>query len=310
MTAMYPGFLKYHQDKITAKDEPRIGARSLGRVKRTVVHAPNKLAGKYAMPVVAVVAAVASFATGVATVAAATGIVGAIVGGAMIVGAAMTVVGTITGNEKLTKWGGILSLAGGIGGALTGTLVNPLAAGTTAGVDAAPPMAEMAGPSAGVAEAGNVASNAASTGSSLGGILKDAAPMSEMAGTTTSTAADAVAKAGAASTTPDAFNLGINTNAEIPGMKVPTTFAANNSAGSGILNWVKENKDAATLLSNTATPLLSGLVTSDKDKALIEQSKVNNQYTQEQIAALKAEEERKARRTANMSGKLYVPKAG
>lgn len=38
----------------------------------------------------------------------------------MISGAALTATGAITGNAKLSKWGGILSLAGGIGGLATG----------------------------------------------------------------------------------------------------------------------------------------------------------------------------------------------
>ena len=41
-----------------------------------------------------------------------------IAGGAMMAGGVLTGVGTITGNKKLTKIGGVLSLAGGIGGAV------------------------------------------------------------------------------------------------------------------------------------------------------------------------------------------------
>lgn len=44
----------------------------------------------------------------------------AIVAGVLYAGAAMTAVGAITGNKTLSKWGGLVSLAGGIGGLATG----------------------------------------------------------------------------------------------------------------------------------------------------------------------------------------------
>lgn len=72
--------------------------------------------GQRAMPVVAVVAAAASIATGVGMVAAAGGLtMGAVLGGALVAGGALTIVGTVTGNQKLTKIGSTLSLVGGIG---------------------------------------------------------------------------------------------------------------------------------------------------------------------------------------------------
>lgn len=43
-----------------------------------------------------------------------------LVAGAMIAGGALTAVGALTGNKTLAKWGGVLSLAGGIGGLATG----------------------------------------------------------------------------------------------------------------------------------------------------------------------------------------------
>ena len=42
-------------------------------------------------------------------------------GGAMMAGGVLSGVGTVTGNKKLSKIGGILSLAGGVGGFLSGT---------------------------------------------------------------------------------------------------------------------------------------------------------------------------------------------
>lgn len=45
---------------------------------------------------------------------------GGLIGGLMIAGGAMTGIGALTGSKKLMQFGGILSLAGGIGGLATG----------------------------------------------------------------------------------------------------------------------------------------------------------------------------------------------
>lgn len=74
----------------------------------------------------ALIGAAASIAGGMAVVGgtmagfAAAGIGMQLVAGAMIAGGVMTGLGAVTGNKKLQKWGGILSLAGGIGGMATG----------------------------------------------------------------------------------------------------------------------------------------------------------------------------------------------
>lgn len=45
---------------------------------------------------------------------------GGLIGGLMIGGGALTAIGAITGSKKAQKWGGILSLAGGVAGLATG----------------------------------------------------------------------------------------------------------------------------------------------------------------------------------------------
>lgn len=45
---------------------------------------------------------------------------GGIIGGMMIAGGAMTAIGTIAKDKSLVKWGGLLSLAGGVAGLATG----------------------------------------------------------------------------------------------------------------------------------------------------------------------------------------------
>lgn len=79
--------------------------------------------------VIGVVAAVAAVWTGGATLAAysagTVGIGAAISAGAMVAGGVMSGVGIVTGNKKLTKIGGILSLAGGVGAMAFGTSAGP-----------------------------------------------------------------------------------------------------------------------------------------------------------------------------------------
>ena len=66
-------------------------------------------------PVIGIVAAVGSVAAGASALAAGS----LLVGGAMIAGGVMTGLGVLTGSQKLQKYGGLLSLAGGIGGLAT-----------------------------------------------------------------------------------------------------------------------------------------------------------------------------------------------
>lgn len=68
------------------------------------------------MPVVAVVAAAASYSAAATVFAgAAAWSATAIAAGAVMVGSAMTIAGTLTGNKKLTKYGAILGVGGGLG---------------------------------------------------------------------------------------------------------------------------------------------------------------------------------------------------
>lgn len=86
--------------------------------------------------VIGVVAAVAAVVTGGATLAAwATASAAQLISaGAMVAGGVMSGVGAVTGNQKLTKIGGVLSLAGGLGGAAFGTAFSK---GLVSGVNAA-----------------------------------------------------------------------------------------------------------------------------------------------------------------------------
>lgn len=71
--------------------------------------------GEKNAPVIAVAAAIGSISAGAAAIAAGS----MLVGGAMIAGGVLSIAGTVSGNSKLSKIGGLLSLAGGIGGYMT-----------------------------------------------------------------------------------------------------------------------------------------------------------------------------------------------
>ena len=93
--------------------------------------------------VIGVVSAVAAVWTGGASLAAmsasgAWSVGSAISAGAMVAGGVMSGVGAVTGNKKLMKIGGVLSLAGGIGTMMTGGIGGAGAAAETGGTAASP----------------------------------------------------------------------------------------------------------------------------------------------------------------------------
>lgn len=321
MITLQPGFLKYHQDKTTAKDGPRIGASPTGRVKKSVVHAPTEPRAIHAMPIVPIIAAIGSAVAGYGVVTAgigalAAGSVGAmIVGGAMMVGAALTVVGVVTGNEKLMKVGGILSLAGGIGAGVAGLM--GAASGAASGAAGAIPMAEMAGPTATGLEAavpmadmagatGSAATAATNTGS--GGIMNLAGP-GELASagdvaTQGANAAQNTAQMAVGDTAPQVVDpLGTKTSFATPMGEGSNAYATNGQQilkpqeGSGILNWMDKNKQATEMIGGAVKGAV-GMIPTD-------QSKANTALTKEQISALQLQQERDKRRLAYAQGKLY-----
>ena len=127
-------------------------------------------------PAIPLIAAAASVSVGVTALGAA-GLAGfatatlgtQLVAGAMIAGGVMTGVGALTGNAKLQKWGGVLSLAGGVGGLATGAWSS--AAGEVANNAAS---AGFGGAEYGMAEAAGEAAGglAGSAGSAAGSLAQ------------------------------------------------------------------------------------------------------------------------------------------
>lgn len=311
MITLQPGFLKYHQDKTTAKDGPRIGASPTGRVKKSVVHAPTEPRAIHAMPIVPIIAAIGSAVAGFGIATAAGASIGAMIaGGAMMVGAALTVIGVVTENQKLMKIGGVLSLAGGVGALALGAMggLTSAATSTAEAAAGAVPMAEMAGATGatGIEAAVPMADMAGATANAAGetgGILMGAGGPGELAsaGNAANTATQA------ASTMPVGEAASTATNPFAPITDAPmkvgqidttafdkTAFNPNNSAGGGILDWMNKNKQATELISGA----VKAVVPNAKDRAQVDLQKANTDLTREQIEQMK-------RRAAYAQGKLY-----
>lgn len=192
------------------------------------------------MPVIVVAVAAGSFAAGAAALATATTLLATVSAGALMVGSALTIAGTITGNSKLTKIGGFISLAGGIG-SLASSLGG--AAGSAAGAGAeniAPVLAETGAEAAasgavtgatGSEAISGIAGDAAGNAASTSGLIDAGVPAAAEAGTaaTAAEAASAAAQTGQAATQaaeavtnpflsdgPIAFGPNSNTGAFVP----------------------------------------------------------------------------------------------
>lgn len=95
--------------------------------------------------VIGVVAGLATAGAGWGMMAASNGLtLGSLAGGAMFAGGISTALGSVTGNKKLTKIGGILSLAGGIG-SLGADMIAGQALGSTASAGWSETMSQLEG---------------------------------------------------------------------------------------------------------------------------------------------------------------------
>lgn len=187
--------------------------------------------GKREAPAIAVVAAGASMYAGYAAIGATVGSM--LVGGAMMAGGALSLVGTLSGNEKLSKIGGLLSLAGGVGGLASGAWEGAAKtvaerAGTEAAQGAATealsqtPVAQAAAPAgSGLAEGATAATEAAT---STAPVTSSPVAPTELGPLTQSTPAAAEAANGFTSATPtglptvpeDALSQGLVNSARAP----------------------------------------------------------------------------------------------
>lgn len=217
--AIHPGFFNR---KATRTPEYRVGA-SIARtsIKKSIVTTTRAPKAKHAMPVIAIVAAIGSFAAGAAIATAATATIGAmIVGGMMMVGAAMSVVGTISGNAKLAKWGGILTMVGGVGALGLGAAGMLTEGAATAASGAAGGAAETAGTAALPTDVSSAASGATATP------LPAEAPVVATTPTTTPPVAVDPATTAISTSAANPAATGVGATTDAVGAAVPTPAAA------------------------------------------------------------------------------------
>jgi hypothetical protein len=234
----------------------------------------------------ALVGAAASVSAGVAA--------GGIIGGVMIAGGVMTGLGAITGNKKLQKWGGILSIAGGVAGLASGAWSS--AAGSIAeqsaesvareGFRASELGAQYAGEAAGAAAGGladasagmlqanlgvtDIGVGAASAGGAVPGIAPVAAPV--VTGSATPTTVNLVNAGGTTATAPGLQGVVDVAKEKLPGL------TANSEVGGGMLSksmsWMKKNP---RLTQAGAGLLTAGLSAYGQSEAIKEQMRMQEE---------------------------------
>lgn len=160
---------------------------------------------------------------------------GSLIGGIMIAGAAFSAVGAITGNKKLSRIGGVLSLAGGIAGAVSGAWST--AAGEVAGEAATEGVGAAVGD---VAQDVALEQAGAEVGSTVAGDLANAA--GDAANTAAGGVSSGLDAATAATSTLDPSILAQGNVAGLEGGVAP-------NAGSGLLGQTTPIQDAVSNLA-------------------------------------------------------------
>ena len=248
---------------------------------------------------VALIGAVGSVGAGMAAVGgtmagfAAAGLGTQLIAGAMIGGGVLAGLGAVTGNKKLQKWGGILSIAGGIAGMASGAWSS--AAGSIAeqsaesvaregfqGLEYGRNVGEAAGAAAGGladASAGMLQANlgvtdigvgAASAGGAVPGIAPVAAPV--VTGSATPTTVNLVNAGGTTATAP-----GLQGVVDVAKEKL-SGLTANSEVGGGMLSksmsWMEKNP---RLTQTGAGLLTAGLSAYGQQEAIKEQMRMQEE---------------------------------
>lgn len=231
----------------------------------------------------ALVGAAASVSAGVAA--------GGIIGGVMIAGGVMTGLGAITGNKKLQKWGGILSIAGGVAGLASGAWSS--AAGSIAEQSAESvaregfraselaPVTEAGAAAGGLADASagmlqanlgvtDIGVGAASAGGAVPGIAPAVPPV--VTGSATPTTVNLVNAGGTTATAP-----GLQGVVDVAKEKL-SGLTANSEVGGGMLSksmsWMEKNP---RLTQAGAGLLTAGLSAYGQQEAIKEQMRMQEE---------------------------------
>jgi len=216
-----------------------------------------------------------------------------LIAGAMIGGGVLAGLGAVTGNKKLQKWGGILSIAGGVAGLASGAWSS--AAGSIAeqsaesvaregfqGLEYGRNVGEAAGAAAGGladASAGMLQANlgvtdigvgAASAGGAVPGIAPVAAPV--VTGSATPTTVNLVNAGGTTATAP-----GLQGVVDVAKEKL-SGLTANSEVGGGMLSksmsWMEKNP---RLTQAGAGLLTAGLSAYGQQEAIKEQMRMQEE---------------------------------
>lgn len=216
-----------------------------------------------------------------------------LIAGAMIAGGVMTGLGAITGNRKLQKWGGILSIAGGVAGlaseawsSVAGSIAEQSAESVARegfqGLEYGRNVGEAAGAAAGGladASAGMLQANlgvtdigvgAASAGGAVPGIAPVAAPV--VTGSATPTTVNLVNAGGTTATAP-----GLQGVVDVAKEKL-SGLTANSEVGGGMLSksmsWMEKNP---RLTQAGAGLLTAGLSAYGQQEAIKEQMRMQEE---------------------------------
>ena len=216
-----------------------------------------------------------------------------LIAGAMIAGGVMTGLGAITGNKKLQKWGGILSIAGGVAGlaseawsSAAGSIAEQSAESVARegfqGLEYGRNVGEAAGAAAGGladASAGMLQANlgvtdigvgAASAGGAVPGIAPVAAPV--VTGSATPTTVNLVNAGGTTATAP-----GLQGVVDVAKEKL-SGLTANSEVGGGMLSksmsWMEKNP---RLTQAGAGLLTAGLSAYGQQEAIKEQMRMQEE---------------------------------
>lgn len=207
------------------------------------------------MPILApIVGAVAGY--GMLTVAGAS--VGTMIaGGAMLAGSALSIIGQVTGSQKLQKFGGILSLAGGVGALATGgwQALGSQIAGESA-------IADVAGGGSGISSIGAEQMGAQAI---EGAAAMDPLQAANMGAGTPASAPSGMLSKAMGSAQPAADMVTGNAASATGAPTVPGGTSRLSTLG----KWVKDNKE----LVNVGGGLLSGAMGRNDKQDLLQQQR-------------------------------------
>lgn len=259
------------------------------------------------MPVlIPVVAAAASIGAGVAAMGAATTLLGTIAAGAMIAGGALSLAGAVTGNQKLSKWGSIIGIAGGIGALANGAINavgTELAAGELAGEAAEQTVSQAAQQTANAA-APAAQQSAGLLGNAAPGLDTAAAGMSGDLAAGISPLSDSVGAAANSSLTAGAPSLA--TAAPALGDAGGALAGASLAGGQGLTQTAASvaSEGGGSMLSNVNQFIKSNKELVDLGGGLLKGAMQSGEKEKEMLAYLREKEAQEQRARASYSASV------